>query len=272
MSDKHRPPDTNLSDVQVEQFIQDGFVRIDNAFSSDVAEQCRACLWRQMDSLPNDPLSWTQPVVRFFDQHSEPFRKAANTAKLHAAFDQLVGKERWKPRSNIGAIIVRFPHPRDPGDTGWHIDKSFPGDDAVPGDYNSWRANVTSKDRALLMLFLLSDVGRFDAPTRIRIGSHRPMARRLAAGSDAGLPAKEISRAAKSLNILPEGLATGKAGTVYLCHPFLVHAAQRHRGTSPRFLAQPLLAPKIPFQLYREDGDYAPVEIAIRLALEERNR
>lgn len=269
MSDKHCPPDTNLSDAQVKQFIQDGFVRIDNAFSSDVAEQCRACLWRQMDSLANDPLSWTQPVVRFFDQHSEPFRKAANTAKLHAAFDQLVGKDRWKPRSNIGAIIVRFPHPRDPGDTGWHIDKSFPGDDAVPGDYNSWRANVMSKDRALLMLFLLSNVGRFDAPTRIRIGSHRPMARRLAAGGDAGLPARDISRAAKSLNILPEILATGGAGTVYLCHPFLVHAAQRHRGTSPRFLAQPPLAPKVPFQLSRDDDDYSPVEFAIRLALEE---
>jgi hypothetical protein len=32
----------------------------------------------------------------------------------------------------------------------------------------------------------------------------------------------------------PEALATGEAGTVYLCHPFLVHAAQRHQGTTPR--------------------------------------
>lgn len=98
------------------------------------------------------------------------------------------------------------------------------------------------------------------------------MARRIATGGDADLTATENSRAAKSLNILPEGLATGKAGTVSLCHPFLVHAAQRHRGMSPRFLAQPPLSPKVPFQLYREEGDYAPVEIAIRLALEERNR
>ncbi len=34
-------------------------------------------------------------------------------------------------------------------------------------------------------------------------------------------------------------LATGEAGTVYLCHPFLVHAAQIHRGKRPRFMAQP---------------------------------
>ncbi len=32
---------------------------------------------------------------------------------------------------------------------------------------------------------------------------------------------------------LPQVLATGEASDVYLCHPFLVHTAQRHRGTWP---------------------------------------
>jgi hypothetical protein len=65
----------------------------------------------------------------------------------------------------------------------------------------------------------------------------------------------------------PETLATGEAGTVYLCHPFLVHAAQRHQGTTPRFMAQPPLHPAEPIQLERLDGNYSPVEIAIRRAL-----
>jgi hypothetical protein len=67
----------------------------------------------------------------------------------------------------------------------------------------------------------------------------------------------------------PQALATGEAGTVYLCHPFLVHAAQIHRGSVPRFLAQPPLAPAEPFRLHRKDDDYSPVEIAIRQALRE---
>ena len=54
---------------------------------------------------------------------------------------------------------------------------------------------------------------------------------------------------------------------MYLCHPFLVHAAQKHRGTRPRFMAQPPLDPAEPFRLHRDDGDYSPVEIAIRQAL-----
>ncbi len=65
----------------------------------------------------------------------------------------------------------------------------------------------------------------------------------------------------------PVMLATGEAGTVFLCHPFLVHAAQMHRGATPRFLAQPPLYQDEPFQLDRPNGDYSPAEIAIRLAL-----
>jgi hypothetical protein len=70
----------------------------------------------------------------------------------------------------------------------------------------------------------------------------------------------------------PEALAAGEAGTVYLCHPFLVHAAQMHHGKVPRFVAQPPLHPAAPFRLDRTDGEYSPVEIAIRLALSEGRR
>jgi hypothetical protein len=35
----------------------------------------------------------------------------------------------------------------------------------IDGAYMSWRANIYSKDRALLLLFLFSDVGMDDAPT-----------------------------------------------------------------------------------------------------------
>ncbi|AFU01028.1 hypothetical protein [Nocardia brasiliensis] len=66
---------------------------------------------------------------------------------------------------------------------------------------------------------------------------------------------------------LPLAYATGSAGDVYLCHPFLIHAAQAHRGTTPRFLAQPALAPAVPLEVDRADGAYSPVERAIRIGL-----
>jgi hypothetical protein len=269
MRNEHQRPRA-LSDTQIQQFIRDGFVRIDRAFPRKLADQGRAILWRDTGCDPDDPTTWTKPVVRLGHYGEEPFREAVNTARLHEAFDQLVGKGRWRPRHNLGAFPVRFPSPDDPGDAGWHIDVSFPGESSDPDerkDFSTWRANVTSRGRALLMLFLFSDVGELDAPTRIRAGSHLDIPRFLAAAGEAGLPHPVLDRMGANLIDRPQVLATGEAGTVYLCHPFLVHAAQMHRGSTPRFMAQPALAPAEPFRLDREDGQYSPVEIAIRQAI-----
>jgi hypothetical protein len=260
-----------LSDAQLQQFIQDGFVRLDRAFPQGLAEQARAILWRDLPCDPNDPASWTRPVVRLGHYGDEPFRQAVNSPVLYAAFDQLVGTGRWRPRANLGTFPVRFPHPDDPGDAGWHVDVSFPPDDGDPNerhDFSTWRVNVVSRDRALLMLFLFSDVGEFDAPTRIKAGSHLDMARLLEPAGEAGMSHPMLDQLGAALN-RPEALATGEAGTVYLCHPFLVHAAQMHRGAAPRFMAQPPLHPAEPFRLDRDDGNYSPVEMAIRGALQQ---
>jgi hypothetical protein len=255
-----------LSHSELDQFVRSGFVRIDDAFPRDVADSARAILWRDTGCDPDDPATWTKPVIRLGLYGQEPFARAANTAVLHSAFDQLVGKRRWHPRMNLGTFPVRFPSIDDPGDTGWHIDVSFGLENP---DFLSWRANVTSRGRALLMLFLFSDVGESDAPTRIRTGSHLDIARMLAPAGEEGLSLRQLAANGFAETAdRPEVIATGEAGTVYLCHPFLVHSAQPHRGTRPRFLAQPPLLPAEPFVLNRADGAYSPVEQAIRGALQ----
>ncbi|MDY7230043.1 phytanoyl-CoA dioxygenase family protein [Hyalangium rubrum] len=254
-----------LSDAQISQFIEQGFLRLEHAFPRELADEGRELLWRGTGCEPGDPKTWTQAVVRLGYQGQEPFRRAVNTPRLHAAFNELVGPGYWLPRGDLGTFPIRFPSPDAPGDDGWHIDVSFPGED--PSSYFSWRANVASRDRALLMLFLFSDVGEDDAPTRIRVGSHLDIARLLEPEGEAGLTFMEVAQRLDTTAERPVALATGEAGTVYLCHPFLVHAAQPHRGTRPRFMAQPPLLSAQPFQLHREDGAYSPVERAIRLGL-----
>ena len=99
-------------------------------------------------------------------------------------------------------------------------------------------------------------------------GSHLDIARTLAPAGEHGLTLRELAEHEFAETAgCPEVLATGDAGTVYLCHPFVVHAAQPHRGTRPRFMAQPPLLPAEPLMLKRDDGDYSPVERAIRRAL-----
>jgi hypothetical protein len=264
-----------LSDDQIQLFVRDGFVRIDRAFPRELADEARAILWRDTGCDPHDPATWTKPVIRLFGYKDPPFLKAERTPVLHAAFDQIVGKGRWRlgsPPGFGGTFAVRFPHPDEPGDDGWHIDTSFPPDGGDPNernDFSAWRANVRSRGRTLLMLFLFSDVGPQDAPTRIRVGSHIDMARHLATAGEAGMSHKDMMLDQMGAG-RSEALATGEAGDVYLCHPFLVHAAQRHQGMTPRFMAQPPLHPhpQNPLRLDRENGDYSPVEIAIRQALQ----
>lgn len=253
-------PSFDLSERQVRGFIDDGFVRIDDAFDTTTAELCRNELWAEIGLAPDRPETWTRPVVRVLAKASPPFIAAANTPRLHRAYDQLVGAGRWVAPRGLGTFPIRFPSAEAPGDDGWHIDTGF-GDAA---DFLDWRSNIISTGRALLMLFLLSDVGDDDAPTRIRRGSHRRIARQLLPHGAEGLSLRQLAADGfASTADCPVDRATGPAGTVYLCHPFLVHAAQPHRGTRPRFLAQPPLLPTGPFDPALPP---APVQIAIREA------
>ena len=117
------------------------------------------------------------------------------------------------------------------------------------------------------MLFLFSDVGEEDAPTRIRVGSHLDVPPILATRGEDGLSFIELAEHLGSTARCPVVYATGSAGDVYLCHPFLVHAAQAHHGKTPRFIAQPPLRLVGELEIDRSHHVYSPVEQAIRLGL-----
>ncbi|NJN58924.1 MAG: phytanoyl-CoA dioxygenase family protein [Leptolyngbyaceae cyanobacterium SL_5_9] len=266
-----------LTNEQIERFITNGYVRVKQAFARELADRCCKIFWADTGYDPDDRSTWKKSVIRTPDHSEPPFVQAANTRKLRTAFDQLVGQGRWQPRFSSGYCIVRFPIGEGPGDTGWHIDSSFPGKDSDPNDYSTWRINIHSRDRSLLMLFLFSDVGEQDAPTRIRSGSHLEVARILAPAGEEGLTNFDVSVTANC----PEVIATGAAGTIYLCHPFLVHAAQINRGSQPRFMTQPPLFPvgsfgcagkkPSPIECVGKGTSSIPIEEAVCRALSKSN-
>ncbi|MEU3858312.1 phytanoyl-CoA dioxygenase family protein [Streptomyces sp. NPDC028722] len=249
-----------LSDAEIESFVADGFVRVPGAVPGATVEECRAHLWAASGCSPDDPAGWTEPVVRIGAMATPPFREAANAPALHEVYDRLVGAGRWRAPLGLGTFPLRFPSEKDPGDDGWHLDAGWT---AESGEY---RVSLRSRGRALLMLFLFSDVGPDDAPTRIRSGSHLDLPPLLAAAGEEGrawfpLCAEAVPATAGCREVA----ATGKAGDVFLCHPFLVHAAQRHGGHTPRFLAQPPLEPTGVLDL---DGpEPSPVERAVLAGL-----
>lgn len=250
---------------EIQQFINDGFIKIEHAFSEELAAECRAILWKATGCNEHDPLTWTQPVIRIAELSDEPFKLAANTPVLHAAYNALVGKNNWWPRVTMGSFPIRFPSNKPAADTGWHVDASFAGEDA--NNFLEWRINIHSKGRALLMLFLFSDVEENDAPTVIKKSSHIDVAKILAPYNDNGLSFMQLATKLNNINTTEEIYATGKAGTVYLCHPFIAHKAQDHKGTTPKFMAQPPLITKHDFNINKDDAMLCAVEKAIVKAL-----
>jgi len=249
-----------MSAAEVARFVRDGAVPLREAFPRELADECRRLLWAATGCYEDDPSTWGRPVIRIDARGDAPFRAAANTDRLHRAFDQLAGEGRWVPLAGMGTFPIRFPSAEPPGDDGWHVEST--GADAAGAPV----VDPASRERVLLLLFLFSDVGPDDAPTRIRLGSHLDAARVLAGGRPMGF-FDATARIEESSRPRPEALATGAAGDVWLCHPYLLHAAQPLRGRRVRFMAQPPLPGRGPIDPTGAAGQRSPVEEAVAQAL-----
>ncbi|BBY16046.1 phytanoyl-CoA dioxygenase family protein [Mycolicibacterium litorale] len=215
--------------VDVAAFDRDGFLRIDQPELRSAADAARAVLWEQIGLSPDDPASWTQPVVWASDMTGAgPFAELTGSVRLARVLDALCGAGGWEPRRALGNIPVRFPVRPPVDDRGWHIDMNTPLPDG------GWA--VSGRPHTLLLLTLLSDVGPDDAPTRIRRGSHHDVAAVLGTSPmdfvEAGAVVDRVSAGRPVVH------ATGSAGDMYVVDPLTVHAADEHRGRTPRFMAQ----------------------------------
>jgi hypothetical protein len=254
-----------FEEPEIERFIRDGYLVVRSAFPTELAEECRLSAAQQLGIDLASPNTWRQPVLRGVPT-GDCFKRAANAPRLLDAIGQLVEPDAWQTRPNLGAFVVRFPSEEDPGDAGWHIDSSF-----QPTNESRWFVNYRSKGRALLLLCLVSDVGMDDAPSRFQPRSHLEVSRLLVPAGDKGLPGAYEGQESKIP--LPESkgvetFAIGSAGDVFICHPFLIHAASwPQRGEQPRFLAQPLIAVSDGLQLDGPLNRLSPVARAIRLGV-----
>lgn len=244
----------------------DGGLVVRGAVAPDVVRACVGVIENELRARaidPRDSATWTEPVVRFPCPEGLAFTAAGTSPALREVYDTLLGPGRWVQREGVGGTVpVRFPSMKDPGDAGWHIDGSYDVD-------GKWWVSVHSRGRGLLALFLFTDVSDEDAPTEILAGSHLDVPQVLAPFGDRGaffgdvaghLPASTFQR--------PRVRATGRAGDVYICHPFLVHRATwPHLGSGPRMVAQPAIAHHEPFAL-RNGADVSAVERAILRGLE----
>jgi hypothetical protein len=246
--------------MNIDAFVRDGYVVVRGAIDARTARACRDLIWNELEAQGvrrDDNQTWSRPVVRVTCPAAEAFTAIAGSPKLRAAYDQLIGPRRWEPPSLSGSLVhVRFPSEEYPGAVGYHIDGTWQVGDR-------WLTNFHSAGRGLMAIVLFSDVDPDDAPSRLVLGSHLYLPKVLASAGEPGMNGRDAVRAVRSRVLCRRSVeATGQAGDVFLCHPFLVHTATwPHRGTEPRMVATPAVQVARGFAV---DGtDPSPVARAI---------
>lgn len=292
-----------LNQDQVDQFIERGYVRVEEAFSPRQALAAQDFLWERLATegpLKDDPTTWTRPLVHLKETYTEPVFAACSTERLRDAVEDLVGKGRWRGREetgNWGWWPVNFSlgsdRPWDVPTGGWHWDGQH------------FRHFVDSPDQGLLLLCMFSETGSHGGATLIAEGSHRIVARHLNTRPE-GWDQPEALRSCPSTHpwlaelmgqsygeeTIPTASTEGRVhrfmekttidergerlrvaeavsspGDVYLCHPFLYHAASQNHSGVPRFMCNRTTPLRERMQLNRADENYSAVEISVRGAL-----
>jgi ectoine hydroxylase-related dioxygenase (phytanoyl-CoA dioxygenase family) len=140
----------------------------------------------------------------------------------------------------------------------WHVD-----------EFKTSTYRLVSPLKAVQTIFLFSDVGPGDGATPIVRGSHRDVARMLAAVEPKGIePGPDFQRRLEAMADSSRIVSfTGEAGDVVMMHPFLAHGFGTNTGTRIRFGCNPLFELVEPLRLERGDAGYSAVEQAVRIAI-----
>ena len=185
-------------------------------------------------------------------------RAFAAMGELCGGEDRVTGDLTWGNGfiANYGLGRDKEWLPPGPGIGGWHVDGDF------------FLHFLDSAEQALLIVVLFSDIQPQGGGTFIACDSIAPVARHLAAHpegvSPGGFPNKDI--VANCHDFLE---ATGKAGDVFLLHPYMEHTSSYNHRPEARFMINPPAQLREPMRFdRRSDGSaYSPMESVILKAL-----
>lgn len=284
-----------MTALEIEQFVESGWVRVREAFSPAAALSAQSVVWEALSRRGVDRAdrqTWAQPIVHLRENFRTPEFDACDTERLADAIEDLVGEGRFAQRGQPvawGWWPVNFALGADrewdvPAE-GWHWDGIH------------FRHFLDSPEQGLLCLCYFSEVGERGGGTLVAEGSHRIVARFLAANPDGvelneGIQAvrqehswlRDLTGADTGPDRAERFMARAHAdtdggrlrvvetraepGDVFLCHPFLFHAASRNHSGRPRFMCNRTTPLRERMRFDRPDpADFSPLEISIMRAV-----
>ena len=247
-----------LSQDQVVQFLERGYVVLNDCFSRGMAEEWIAHAFERLGYDPHDRRSWKQSRVHMPNSHYVRFKEFAPRA-WGGACELLGGESRVRPTCSVGdGFIVNF---RDGAKRPWKAPSAEAPGWHKDGDF--FRHFLDSPEQGLLTLLLWSDIEPRGGGTFVACDSVPVVARFLASHPEGVRPSQFdfrhlIGQCREFIEI------TGRVGDVVLLHPYVLHAvSQNHLGV-PRFITNPPIALKEPMNFNRDNPDeFSPVERAV---------
>ncbi|MBP3963945.1 hypothetical protein [Paenibacillus lignilyticus] len=283
-----------LTDSQIEQFMELGWVKVEEAFPRTLALECQDFLWEQLRRYEvdrNDKVTWKPPLMFMKENFRSLSFDQCHTERLGDAIEDLIGPDRWRQKVAWNGETDR----NYPGWGWWPVNFNLGADESwsVPAtgwhwDGSHFRHYVDAPDQGLLCLCIFSEIGPHGGGTLIAEGSHQVVARYLAAKPEGMDPHEAIAecnvrhpwlaaltgRADDSFlagaNRVEKFMtntftdvhgtklrvleATSSPGDVFLCHPFLYHTSSQNHSGVTRFLCNRTTPLKERMNFDRIDG------------------
>jgi hypothetical protein len=248
-----------LASSQIDEFIETGVTILRDAFPAEVAARCRERVWQASGLRPDQPTTWTKPVVHLQEAYCDgPFPEVLTPA-ISGAMDDLLGAGRYRQLTSYGWWPISFPGFEKPPwrapVAGWHVDGQH------------FHHRLDSSNQGLLPLFIFSQIQPGDGGTSYLEGSHVTTAKVLQSAEPAGLDAITVSTqaaAAADKSRALEGI--GNPGDVLFLHPFMVHARSPNTGPRVRFICNPCIALHERIRI-EPGGERTPLERSIIRAI-----
>ena len=247
-----------LSDEDVEQFVDQGYMILENCFSDEAAQAWVDRAWTRIGYDRDDPATWAEKRVHLSSLTSVEAEEFAPTAwaaavQLLGGVDRVVHPWEWSDGliANLGVGDDRPWEPPSADVGGWHKDGDF------------FRHFLDSPEQGLLTIVLWTDMhhrggGTFVAPDSVPV-----VARHLAQHPE-GLLASDFDFHALIGECRSFVELTGRRGDVVLMHPFMLHATSQNVLGHGRMISNPPIALQQPMQFDRQDPrDFSAVEAAV---------
>ncbi|KAF8747189.1 hypothetical protein RHS02_00371, partial [Rhizoctonia solani] len=247
---------------QIDFFMTHGYVVIKKALKDEWITRATQDIWIRLGFDPNDKSTWTQERIHQ-PWHRKVLAKEVAPNAWGAICELVGGEEKisdyckeWRDSmiTNLGTERWEKEDIRPQELDNWHCDGDF------------FLHFLDSPEQGLLVIPLYSDIKPRGGGTYIAEDSIGAIARWLrdhpegvAPGMGPGQGKFDFGARLNECNVFTE--MTGERGDVILLHPLLLHSASKNHTRSIRFITNPPVSLKEPFNFNRSDpSEFSLVE------------